>query len=766
MKTKILILFVFLIFFSEKLVSQNQNVSINTSGALPDASAILDVSATDKGFLIPRMNSVQRQAIFSPATGLLVYDTSLDGFWFFNGIQWAPVGGTSNVDGLISEFSWTDATNLLRITEEGTNWELTIENEADDLSDNILNDLNNVNASPTGAGQILEWNGTQWIAGVDDSGSGGATVNSVLWTDVTDLLTITEGTTDWSVIIDNEADDLSDNAINDLSNVNASPVSGQILKWNGTQWLAADDNEGINGETISAVLWNDGSDLLRITEGSTNWDLTIDNEADDLSNNSINDLNNVNASPTSVGQVMKWNGSNWYAGTDDLGTGSTITAFSWNDATDVLRITENSTNWDITIDNEADDLSNNTLNDLANVNASPANGDFLKWNGSSWVAGTSAGSSCFTLEEAYNCGGNGNGRQLDINYGAIELYLTSTTNGTDAFYAESNTGTNANPTSAVTFQNAGTGAAVYAYNTSTSNPYNTIFAETNSNNDYTSGLAGYYTGNAYGVGVYGRIDDGASGVAGVMGVNTRTDGGHGVLGQGVNGIVGQTDYQAGYGVYGSNTDLIGNFTQNSVGTYGIGYIGVWGDYINSGLAMYSNGNMEVNGDFTVFGTKAFTIDHPLDPENKKLRHFCAESPEVLNIYRGKIILNAKGEARVELPEYFEKININFSYYLTPIGKPADLYIKEEVENNSFVIAGGTENLIVSWILYAERNDEYIQQNKDSKTVEIDKNTREKGKYLMPQLYNQPKSKSIYIAPPAPVKSKADYSQKNKMTKRR
>ena len=49
--------------------------SVNTDGAAPDASAILDVQATDKGMLAPRMTTAQRTAIASPATGLLVYDT-------------------------------------------------------------------------------------------------------------------------------------------------------------------------------------------------------------------------------------------------------------------------------------------------------------------------------------------------------------------------------------------------------------------------------------------------------------------------------------------------------------------------------------------------------------------------------------------------------------------------------------------------------------------------------------------------------------------
>ena len=759
MNKKSILIIAFFILFAGKGFTQNQNVAINNNGALPDASAMLDISATDKGLLIPRINSAQRTAISAPATGLIVYDTGTDTFWYYDGTQWTEIGS----GGLISLFNWTDASNLLRITENGTDWDVTINNEADDLSDNFLNDLSNVNAIASGSGQVLKWDGTQWYAGTDLSGSGGATINNFNWADATDILTITEGATDWDVTIDNEADDLSDNIINDLSNVNANPVSGQILKWNGTQWAAGDDNAG-SGATINNFSWTDGSNLLRITENSTNWDVYINNEADDLSDNIINDLSNVNANPVS-GQILKWNGTQWAAGDDNSGSGGLISAFTWNDGSDLLRITENGTNWDVSIDNEADDLSDNVINDLNNVNANPVNGDFLQWNGSQWIAGNASGASCVTLEEAYNCGGNGAGRQVNINYGAIELYLANTTNGTDAIYAESSTGTNSNPTSSMTAQNAGIGAALYAYNTNTSNAYNTIFAETNSNNDYTSGLAGYYTGNALGVGVYGRVDDGSTGAAGVMGVNSRTDGGHGVLGQGVNGVVGQTNYQAGYGVYGNNSDAIGNNSQNAIGTYGIGYVGVWGDYIDGGLAMYANGNMEVNGDFTVFGTKAFTIDHPLDPENKKLRHFCVESPEVLNIYRGNVILNKNGEAIVNLPDYFSAINKRFSYYLTPIGKPASLYVKEEVKENSFIIAGGKANMKVSWVLYAERNDAYMQQHPDSKKVEPEKTSREKGKYLMPELYGQPKSKSIYLAPPSPIKNNTDYKQK-RMPKRK
>jgi hypothetical protein len=66
----------------------SQNVAINASGASPVASAMLDISSTTMGMLIPRMTTAQRTAIAAPATGLEVYDTTTGSFWYFNGAIW------------------------------------------------------------------------------------------------------------------------------------------------------------------------------------------------------------------------------------------------------------------------------------------------------------------------------------------------------------------------------------------------------------------------------------------------------------------------------------------------------------------------------------------------------------------------------------------------------------------------------------------------------------------------------------------------------
>ncbi len=70
-------------------VAVAQNIGINTDGSTPDASAMLDINATDRGLLIPRLTALQRIAISTPATGLLVYQTEVPtGFWYYTGTAW------------------------------------------------------------------------------------------------------------------------------------------------------------------------------------------------------------------------------------------------------------------------------------------------------------------------------------------------------------------------------------------------------------------------------------------------------------------------------------------------------------------------------------------------------------------------------------------------------------------------------------------------------------------------------------------------------
>ena len=73
------------IFFTVKI---NAQVGINDTNTAPNASAMLDVSSTSKGLLPPRMTSAQRTVIFSPADGLLVFDSDTQSYWFRQSGAW------------------------------------------------------------------------------------------------------------------------------------------------------------------------------------------------------------------------------------------------------------------------------------------------------------------------------------------------------------------------------------------------------------------------------------------------------------------------------------------------------------------------------------------------------------------------------------------------------------------------------------------------------------------------------------------------------
>jgi FG-GAP repeat/LVIVD repeat len=75
------------LFFLTTAHAQNVGIGITT----PDSSAILDLSSTSKGVLVPRMTSAQRKAITSPTRSLMVFDTDKNCFYYFDGEVWVPM---------------------------------------------------------------------------------------------------------------------------------------------------------------------------------------------------------------------------------------------------------------------------------------------------------------------------------------------------------------------------------------------------------------------------------------------------------------------------------------------------------------------------------------------------------------------------------------------------------------------------------------------------------------------------------------------------
>ena len=159
-----------------------QSVGINANGSAPNASALLDVSSTTKGFLIPRMTESQRNAIASPiAAGLQVWCTNCGTggeTQVYNGTTWTNIiGGAATMARVtIGTQVWTlnnldvstysDGTVIPQVTDQ-TAWA--------NLTTGAWCYYNNTTANGTTYGKLYNWYA---VAGIHDTDSN--TPNKIL----------------------------------------------------------------------------------------------------------------------------------------------------------------------------------------------------------------------------------------------------------------------------------------------------------------------------------------------------------------------------------------------------------------------------------------------------------------------------------------------------------------------------------------------------------------------------------------------------------
>ena len=250
---------------------------------------------------------------------------------------------------------------------------------------------------------------------------------------------------------------------------------------------------------------------------------------------------------------------------------------------------------------------------------------------------------------------------------------------------------------------------------------------------------GVFGESATSYGVWGKSPSGA-GVVGEsenwIGVYGQSNAQTGVSGKGETGVYGESITGAGVVGYNSEKGVFGELGFNKYAVYASANNNIYN------WAGFFEGDVHINGEFSVTGSKDFEIDHPLDPENKYLIHSCVESSERMDIYNGNIITDGSGSATVELPGYFEALNVEYRYQLTTIGQPAQVWIEKKIQNNRFEIRSDKPNVEISWQVTGIRNDEYAKQHPF--VVEQEKEQKDKGKYLMPELFGQPKEMGIHF----------------------
>lgn len=220
----------------------------------------------------------------------------------------------------------------------------------------------------------------------------------------------------------------------------------------------------------------------------------------------------------------------------------------------------------------------------------------------------------------------------------------------------------------------------------------------------------------YGAGVFGYADK-AYPAAGVHGVDP-----------------------AGFGV-----GVLGEAPSNTTTGQPIGVLG-WTPS-GTGYGVYCSGK------FAATGTKSFQIDHPLDPENKLLNHYCQEGPEPQNVYDGIVTTDNKGRAWVELPDYFDSINRNPKIQLTVDDQSEDFVLVKAVggvHDGGFLVRTNKPKVKVYWEVKAIRNDRFVRAY--GAPTEVEKSETERGRYLQPELYGQPEEKRTRYGSPTPMQN--------------
>ncbi|NVO02165.1 MAG: collagen-like protein [Bacteroidetes bacterium] len=608
-----------LLSFRNSVMSQN-NVGIGTT--TPELRSILDLSSIDKGLLIPRLTTNQRQSIDtinnpSSIRGLLVYDIDFNQFWHFNGVNWLSLSGNSGLGipgptgpiGPVGPYGATGPMGPIGFTGiPGVNGSNGATGATGPMGPaGIAGSAGAVGPAgmpgPTGpSGSLDAWSLT---------GNLGINTNSNFFgtLDANDLIFKTSG--------------------NGINNERFRIFSTGQFSFNKSG-LSSGNAFTIVGSGIGSAINNLGDTALNVSGTGSGY--TIFSLANSLS------------SSTSSAIVGR---------NDGLGTAAQFSVINSLQNKEVVSISSNSAN-----------LGNGLL--VTNSNA------------------TNTGSAIFATN-------NGNGK-------AATFQNTQVGNNSPTIYASG----------------VGNGKVGFFKNTAGNSTSPVIHAS-----------QAFTNGNQTAPAVLGE----GGIIGGSFSANKTGDGGYGIFGQYNGG--GDFNSSGVLGITNTNNTIIS-------GNIGSGVMGIATNPTSWGLFSV--------GKFAATGTKSFMIDHPLDPENKFLFHFSIESNEVLNMYRGTVVLDSKGEAIVELPNYFESININYSYNLTPIGAPVNLYIKEEIKGGKFSIAGGNNGMKICWVVYAERNDEFVKQNPDVRQVEVNKSQSQKGKYLMPSLYKQSNDKGIFQYP--------------------
>jgi hypothetical protein len=237
-----------------------------------------------------------------------------------------------------------------------------------------------------------------------------------------------------------------------------------------------------------------------------------------------------------------------------------------------------------------------------------------------------------------------------------------------------------------------------------------------------------------GTGVYGRS---ASSGANATGVSGEVTNGTGSYSAGVKGVNDASGF-GGFGVFGRHAG-------QGIGVYGEAENGfAVSGFSPNNWSGYFQGSVNVVG--TLFKSSgAFRIDNPIDPAHSYLQHSFVESPDMMNVYNGNVVTNSQGFATVRLPAWFQALNKDFRYQLTVLGRSfARAIVWNEIARNRFTIRTNEPRVPVSWQVTGIRHDAWAKTHRIQ--VLVPKEGSADGRYVHPELYGKPMTKSVVVLP--------------------
>ncbi|MFN7301370.1 MAG: hypothetical protein ACK5U7_07875 [Bacteroidota bacterium] len=583
-------------------------------------------------------------------------------------------------------------------------------------------------------GQVLKWDGTAWVPG-----SAGGSSGSV------PLTQLEQGTA----------------------------TNGQIIRWNGVNWVPSNDGpstlapsqltqeSATNGQVLK---WN----------GSIWAPAAIGNIAP----------SQISAGGATNGQVLKWDGSNWAPGTDNNaaltgGTGITISSGAINSVW-----TSNGNN-----------IHNNNTGNVGIGTTSPASAlEVFQTSGNTEIRARSGSGTAYSGLRLGNSGGyfdmfrygssatgslfgwpskdlgilsNGNTGSLVLNTNDSFAIATGAATGAAERFRITALGSSfgaVSPIAKLHIQGAGRtvidiphsayffSTPVYATGDTTGNnvAMPAVLGYGKGSSTFNAGVAGV-SGNSGTFNVGALFEATAPAVTGKRnyGIYNSVSAGYTFTVGMFNSVTAATTSASGnYGLYTAlggtaGVNSFGGYFQNTATNSSFTNYGVYATATSGGtnFAGFFDGNVSVNGTLSKSGG-TFQIDHPQDPENKYLIHSFVESPDMMNIYNGNITTDAQGYATVQLPDYFQSLNMEFRYQLTVMGADfAQAIVAEKITDNHFKIRTDKPNTEVSWQVTGVRNDPWAQANRF--VPERAKEANAKGKYLHPELYGQPANRGIH-----------------------